>query len=162
MKIGFISFWLALMAFSMNAQISPHALGLRFSSSNGIQSVGVEVSYQKSLGEQNRIELDLGLSNGSLVDLFRLAGYYHWVKPLEQGFAWYLGPGGGLGIIDYNAPIGELQSDVFIILGGQVGIEYIFADIPLQLALDLRPEFFIGSLNDNVDVDLGFSVRYLF
>lgn len=147
----------------LSAQISPNALGLRFSGSDEVESVGVEVSYQKALGDNNRLEADLGINNSSFIDLFRLAGFYHWVFPLEQGFSWYVGPGAGIGIIDYDAPVFvERDSDVFLILGGQAGIEYSFDQIPLQLSLDLRPEIFVGSIGDDLDIDLGVSFRYLF
>ena len=154
---------LLLTGVAVSAQHPSNSLGLRFSGSDEIQSVGVEVSYQHALAEARRLEADLGISNSAFADLFRLAGFYHWIWPLESGFYWYAGPGGGIGLLDYDVPIiDQPESDVFLILGGQVGIEYIFESIPLQLSLDLRPEFFIGSLDDDLDVDLGFSVRYIF
>ena len=154
-----------LLLGSMTAvgQIAPHAAGLRFSSSDEIESVGVELSYQMGMGSANRLEIDLGWNENSFIDLFRLAGFYQWVFPIEQGFQWYVGAGGGLGLLDYdNRVVFRDDSDVFLIVGGQAGIEYSFVEVPLQLSLDLRPEAFIGDVSDNLDIDLGFSVRYQF
>ena len=135
---------------------------MRLSSSDEIESLAAEISYQRGLSAVNRVELDMGWASGSFIDLFRFAGFFHWVFPLEHGFAWYVGPGAGVGILDYDLPIFEKDSDVFLILGGQGGLQYIFEDIPLQLSLDLRPEFFAGNANDDVDIDLGLSIRYIF
>lgn len=163
MNIRIIGVLLILFSISSSAQMAKNALGLRFSGSSEIQSVGVEVSYQQNFSDLNRIEADLGFTNSTAVDVFRLAAFYHWVYPLEEGFRWYVGPGGGIGAIDYNTPApSESNSSVFLILGGQGGIEYVFDEIPLQLSLDLRPEFFIGNLDDNLGIDLGLSARYLF
>lgn len=49
------------VGFQSQAQsISEHALGLRFGGNNGY---GAEVSYQHALGENNRLEIDLGWRN---------------------------------------------------------------------------------------------------
>jgi hypothetical protein len=47
------------LAFSAQAQtISKNALGLRLGDSGGF---GTEITYQRGLGDNNRLELDLGL-----------------------------------------------------------------------------------------------------
>ena len=51
-----------------NAQtISENAIGLRLGDSDGM---GAEVSYQRALGDANRLELDLGWRNGNVYDSF--------------------------------------------------------------------------------------------
>ena len=62
MKKLFISaVMLVGLAFSANAQeISKNALGLRLGDNDGF---GGEISYQRGLGGNNRLELDLGWRN---------------------------------------------------------------------------------------------------
>mgnify|MGYP001586981538 FL=1 len=56
----------------VNAQdIADNAIGLRLGDSDGF---GTEVSYQRALGENNRLEVDLGWRSGKNYDGFKLAG----------------------------------------------------------------------------------------
>lgn len=162
MNSFFFVLFLSILSFSVKAQIDRNVLGMRLSSSDEIESLAAEISYQTGLGDINRVEMDLGWGSGSFIDLFRFAAFFHWVYPLDKGFGWYLGPGLGVGFLDYDLPVIKDDNEVFLILGGQAGLQYIFDDIPLQLSLDLRPEFFAGNTNDDVDVDLGLSIRYIF
>ncbi len=149
----------------MNAQdISDNAIGLRLGDSDGF---GAEVSYQRALGSDNRLELDLGIRNGKHYDGFKLAGIYQWVWNIDGGFNWYAGPGAGLASYsyDYNdKKFRDDDSETFVFIAGQVGIEYNF-DIPLMLSLDFRPEFGFGNDvfdNDDLDFDIALGIRYQF
>ena len=80
---------------AINAQdINDNSIGLRFGGGNG--SAG-EISYQKALGSNNRLEIDLGLAN-DFTD-FKATGLYQWVWNLEDRFNWYTGFGGGLVVV---------------------------------------------------------------
>ncbi|WP_396637724.1 hypothetical protein [Maribacter sp. R77961] len=155
--------FLFLFTISMNAQeISDHALGLRLGDSDGF---GAEISYQKSIGRTNRVEFDLGWRDSRNFSAFKLAGLYQWVRPIEGGFNWYYGVGGGLGSVDFS-PVPGLNDDggLFVFAAGDIGIEYHF-DIPLLLSLDFRPEVGVVGYNgfsDNFDFDIGLGIRYLF
>ena len=72
-------------------QIADNAIGLRFGGGNG---VGGEISYQKALGENNRLEVNLGLANE--FTNFKATGLYEWVWNIEEQFNWYAGFGGGI------------------------------------------------------------------
>jgi len=153
--VGFVSF--------TNAQeIADNAIGLRLGDSDGL---GPGINYQRALGDNNRLELDLGWRDGSDYNAFKLAGLYQWVWNLDGNFNWYAGAGGGIGSVSVeNAPAGIDDSDTFIFAAGDVGIEYNF-DIPLLLSLDFRPE--IGFGNDDfdtndLDFDIALSIRYQF
>jgi hypothetical protein len=63
MKKIFLTVAIALGGFAlMNAQeISKNAIGLRLGDSDGF---GAEVSYQRAVGDDNRLEFDLGLRDG--------------------------------------------------------------------------------------------------
>ncbi|WP_431134312.1 hypothetical protein [Psychroserpens mesophilus] len=153
--IAFIGF----TAFSNAQDISDNAIGIRLGDSDGF---GAEISYQRALGDNNRLELDLGLRSGSNYDGFKLAGLYQWVWQLDGNFNWYAGAGGGLGSYSFdNVPNGFDDSETFLFLAGDIGIEYNF-DIPLQLSIDARPEFGFGDYRDDLDFDIALAVRYRF
>ncbi|WP_299009030.1 hypothetical protein [uncultured Tenacibaculum sp.] len=155
----FIGF-LTLSFFTANAQeIADNAIGLRLGDGDGF---GAEISYQRRLSDNNRLELDLGLRSGNGYDGFKLAGLYQWVWQLDGRFNWYAGVGGGLGSYSFDnpRPNGD-DSETFIFAAGDVGIEYNF-DIPLMLSLDVRPEFGFGDYRDDLDFDIALGIRYQF
>ena len=141
-----------------NAQsISDNAIGLRLGDSDGL---GAEISYQRALGDNNRLEVDLGWRDGNNFNAFKLTGLYQWVFPLDGAFNWFVGAGGGLASFDgKNVLDGESETAFFA--AGDIGIEYSF-DIPLMLALDFRPELGFGDFTDDLDFDIAFSIRYQF
>jgi hypothetical protein len=139
-------------------QISKNALGLRVGENNG---VGTEVSYQRALGDNNRLELDLGWRNTRKYDAIKLVGIYQWLWNIEGGFNWYAGVGAGLGS-DYD----EFDDDhdgLFALIAGDIGIEYNF-DFPLLLSLDLRPEITFSDYINRKDLgpDIALGIRYQF
>lgn len=141
----------------INAQsISDNAIGLRLGDSDGF---GAEVSYQRKLSSQNRLEFDLGWRTGNSYDGFKLAGLYQWVWQLDGNFNWYAGAGGGIGAYDIDEPVND--SETFFFIAGDIGIEYNF-DIPLLLSLDFRPEIGFGDFNDDLDFDIALGIRYQF
>lgn len=150
--IGFISL--------TNAQdISKNAIGLRIGDSDGF---GTEVSYQRALSEDNRLEVDLGWRSGRNYNGFKLAGLYQWVWHLDGDFNWYAGAGGGFGTYGYDSYNNKKDyNETFAFLAGDVGIEYSF-DFPLLLSLDFRPELGFGDSNNDLDFDIGLGVRYQF
>ncbi|WP_299335141.1 hypothetical protein [uncultured Psychroserpens sp.] len=152
---------LAFIGFStVYAQdISDNAIGIRLGDSDGF---GAEISYQRALGDNNRLELDLGLRSGNNYDGFKLTGIYQWVWNIDGGFNWYAGAGGGVGSYSFdNVPQGVDDSETFLFVAGDIGIEYNF-DIPLQLSLDARPELGFGDFRDDLDFDIALGIRYQF
>lgn len=142
-------------SFSAQAQsISKNALGLRLGDNDGF---GGEVSYQRYLKENNRLEFDLGWRSSNNIDAFKLVGLYQWVMPIENRFNWFVGVGAGLGSFDAG------QNDgTFALVAGDIGIEYNF-DFPLILSLDVRPELgFNDSYSDDLDLDIALGIRYQF
>lgn len=144
-------------------EIADNAIGLRIGDGNGF---GTEISYQRALGGNNRLELDLGIRNGNNFDGFQLTGLYQWVWNIDGGFNWYAGVGGGLASFSYDDDRfnnGD-DSETFIFAAGDIGIEYNF-DIPLMLSLDFRPEFGFGNDrfdNDGLNSDIALGIRYQF
>jgi hypothetical protein len=140
---------------SANAQeISKNALGLRLGDNDGF---GGEVSYQRHLGDNNRLEFDLGWRDSKNYDAFKLVGLYQWVMPIATNFNWYVGAGGGVGSFESKEVDGT-----FVLVAGDIGIEYNF-DFPLLLSLDFRPELgFNDDYSDDVDFDIALGIRYQF
>lgn len=148
---------ICVFAFGLNSQaqsIADHALGLRLGDNDGF---GTEISYQHGLSENNRLELDLGWRSNNNVDSFKLTGLYQWVWNIDQGFNWYVGAGGGIGSVDTEFT----DSEFFVLVAGDIGIEYDF-NIPLLLSLDFRPELGFSDYHDDVDFDIALGIRYQF
>jgi len=142
---------------SVNAQtISENAIGVRLGDSDGF---GAEVSYQRGLGENNRLEFDLGWRSGNSYDGFKLSGLYQWVMNIDGGFNWYVGAGGGVGSYSFDNDLTD--DETFIFAAGDIGIEYNF-DIPLLISLDFRPELGFGDFRNDVDFDIALGLRYQF
>ena len=152
MKKVVLAIFLAVSALLSMANAQSNALGLRFGIGDGTNA---EVSYQRNLSSDNRLEIDLGLDLGGS-ESFRVAAIYQWVwdlSGLADGFKWYVGPGAGAFFYKGGMSIGAV---------GNVGIEYNF-NIPLQLSLDFRPGwYFFEGGNDFGWGGVGLGVRYKF
>lgn len=158
-KLLLSSVMLLGLAFANAQDISKNAIGLRLGDNDGF---GGEISYQRGLSDNNRLEFDLGWRNSNHVDAFKLAGLYQWVWNIEGGFNWYAGVGGGLGSWSYDYK-GVDDSGTFVFAAGDIGIEYNF-DFPLQLSLDFRPEIYFNDdwREDNFGPDIALGIRYRF
>jgi hypothetical protein len=164
-KLFLSAFMLMGLAFSAQAQ-DRNALGLRLGDNDGF---GGEISYQRTLASDNRLELDLGWRDSKHYDAIKLVGLYQWVWNIDGGFNWYAGVGGGLGTWEFdnkNIPDwaeGDDDSGTFLLVAGDIGIEYNF-DFPLQLSLDIRPELYFGDdfREDNFGPDIALGIRFKF
>ena len=146
-----------ISCFSLHAQnISPNTIGIRLGDSDGL---GAEISYQRAIVNNTRIEAGLGWRNSENVDAFKLTGTYQWLWPIEGAFNWYVGGGGG--IVSWSHD--RLKEDgTTLFITGVIGVEYDF-DFPLLLSLDARPELgFDRKYSDNLDLDVAIGVRYKF
>ncbi|WP_299886679.1 hypothetical protein [uncultured Lacinutrix sp.] len=150
--------------FTISAQeISKNAIGLRLGDGNGF---GAEVSYQRAIKNNNRLEFDLGLRSGRNFNGVKLVGLYQWVWNIDGGFNWYAGAGAGAASFRYDD--GYFRDDfrrdyteTFILATGDIGVEYNF-EIPLLVSLDVRPEVSFGDSTYDLDFDVALSVRYQF
>lgn len=123
------------------AQIAPNALGGRFYGGGDFN--GAELSYQKSVSDRNRTEVDASFGFRHDNTRVALVGMYHWVWSLPGRFSWFAGPGATVSYDSYND-----NNYLNIGLGGQIGIEYNFRGIPLMVSLDARPIWdFLGDVN---------------
>ena len=164
-KFLFTTILLVGLAFSGQAQnLSKNALGLRLGDNDGY---GGEVSYQRALTSDTRLEFDLGWRNSKDYDAVKLATLHQWIWNIDGGFNWYAGVGGGIGswktgTYYINNVKYKGDSNTVLFAAGDIGIEYNF-DIPLQLSLDFRPEiYFSDSINDDFGPDVALGIRYKF
>jgi hypothetical protein len=164
-KISFCLFLLIGWIFSIQAQesISKNAIGVRFGNHYGLEA---EITYQRMLSSKNRLELDAGWSSSNNTEAFKLFGIYQWYWNLDKGLYWYTGGGGGFGTWNtddnYNNGYAD-DNGVFIVATGDIGVEYHFKGVPIQLSIDGRPEYVFNNYEKN---DFGFNVglgmRYKF
>lgn len=154
--IVFLFFALTFTVNSVAQNISEHAIGLRLGDNNGL---GTELSYQRALTDNHRLEFDFGWKNSKQSDGIKLTGLYQWVRQLDGNFNWFIGVGGGFASFKIEAAD---ETDSFIFASGNAGIEYNF-NIPLLLTLDVRPEIGFGDeLYDHNDLsfDIALGIRY--
>lgn len=160
-KFLFTILFIAGAFVAAKAQINhQHAIGLRLGDN---ADLGTEISYQYTLTPATRLEADLGVRSGNDWTSWTITGLHQWVWNLDKGFNWYAGVGGGIGSWSYRSNYTNYgDSGVFLTIAGTAGIEYNF-DIPLQVAIDTRPEIgFINQRGNNLNLDLALSVRYCF
>ena len=160
-KLILCTFMLLGLAFSTQAQdISKNALGLRLGDNDGF---GGEISYQRGLSSDTRLEVDLGWRNSNHVDAIKLTGLHQWVWNIDGGFNWYAGVGGGLSSWSVEEKYGDANGTA-LFAAGDIGIEYNF-DVPIQLSLDFRPELYFNSddfREDSFGPDIALGIRYRF
>lgn len=153
-KIGLIFLLTLSFSFVVNAQVEPHAIGVRLGGGN--YGGGFEASYQHGLGDANRLEFDLGINSHKNSSYFSLAGTYQWVWELGEGFNWYAGPGAQFIGVKNASAIG---------VGGQIGVEYNFnvaLETPLQISIDTRPMINFASGNNDLGWGAALGIRYTF
>ena len=164
-KIILSAFLLIGLAFNAQSQnISKNALGLRIGDNDGF---GGEISYQRGFSKNNRLELDLGWRNSKDVNATKLVVMYQWVWGIDKGFNWYAGIGGGIGSWSYDVG-GASDTGTIVLAAADLGIEYNFAEAPIQLSLDLRPELYFNDNRKDFDnyhslgPDIALGIRYRF
>lgn len=140
--------------------MSKNAIGMKFTTS---RIAGGEITYQRALSSENRLELNLGFANSRHFSAVKITGLYEWVFPIQHGFHWYVGAGGSLGSWSYKN--GSYKDDGAIVaLSGIGGIEYHLKPAPFQFFLDLKPNIYITEYHDynNINLELGIGARYKF
>jgi hypothetical protein len=150
-KLFFLFAFLGAVLFSnaIQAQEYNSAIGLR-------AGYPYAVTYKKFLGGSNAFEGIVGFGLGSGSPLY-IQGLYQIHKPFPDvdGLMWYYG--GGAGILLSSSNLG-------INVSGNIGLDYKFADIPLNLSLDWIPGFYFGkyrAFNNNFGAGVGgLAIRY--
>lgn len=133
------------------ASAQPRALGLR-------GGIATDISYQHGLGN-NFLEFDLGWDTFS-TGLDIAVAYDFSIVPLGP-LGFYAGPAIDLFTSINNGGNWRLGLGV----GAQIGLEYFFEQIPLQLSLDWRPMINVLVPNDYIRFSMygaALGIRYVF
>lgn len=142
-------------AATASAQDYKTALGVRLSSSQAM--VNNSITLKHFLSEKTAIEAMLSLGDplavGALVEIH---------KPFAtSGLQWFYGAGGYLGFVKtYNPNLDKNDTDVNLGAQGILGLDYKFANLPLNLSLDWKPELNIVTDINFEPAAVGFSARF--
>jgi hypothetical protein len=168
-KLFYCAFYVAIISFAVKAEMNPNAIGLRFGYFNATGGFA-EVSYQRFLGDlsedkiwSERVEVDLGTKSLSV------SGQFH--RIVSESINFYLGIGTFLG---WN----RKDESAYWGLGGPIGVEYKFDNLPVTMSLDFRPMYNLfnylfreieeeeDATNTNITnpfvYGIGLGVRYMF
>jgi hypothetical protein len=124
-----------------------NAIGVRLGSS--VPAVKSGITY-KHFFSNKAVEGIVSFGDG-----LAICGLYEIHKPISatENLQWFYGFGGYLGINNSNNNAGA---------AGIVGLDYKFANIPLNLTLDWKPELNIVSKVGFEASGVGFSARFTF
>ncbi len=147
----------AIFAMSTMANAQIQDLGARI---GGGQGYGAELSAMWGLGG-NRLETDLGWGNHDHHSNLSLTGVYQWTGDIGSGFSWYAGFGARVAMWSWENGYHNGDTDIALALVGQAGIEYNFS-FPLQLTLDIRPNFWLIPESSFHWGDIALGIRYRF
>lgn len=135
-----------------------HALGVRVGNAYGI-------TYKTFIQQDRALDFILNFKNNDNASHFRLTGLYEVHNPINDlpGLQWFYGGGATIGSINYKGNLGGSDDSDFIFsVDGVLGLDYKFADAPINLSLDWKPAI---ELTPNSEFDpegFGLSVRITF
>ncbi len=142
---------------TVSAQYYKTALGVRLSSSNAMQNNSI--SIKQFINERTAIEglLTFGdpLALGALIE-------FH--KPISaSGLTYFYGAGGYISFVKtVNVITQKTSTDPNIGAQGIIGLDYKFANVPLNLSLDWKPELNIVTDINFEPAAIGFTARFTF
>ncbi len=158
MKTQKVILFALLLSLPLGLFAQDKAIGLRLGAG---AYTGAEISYQTPfMGE--RLEANLGLAAGDGYSSAAVTAVYQWLFPIENGFNWYAGFGPGVAIGSYKNANGDFESKFNLGVAGNLGIEYNFDQVPLQLSLDTRPMFNLLYDSTGSLLYFGLGIRYKF
>lgn len=142
---------------TVSAQYYKTALGVRLSSSNAMQNNSI--SIKQFINETTAIEglLTFGdpLAFGALIE-------FH--KPISaSGLTYFYGAGGYIGFVKtVNVTTQKTSTEPNFGTQGIIGLDYKFANVPLNLSLDWKPELNIVPDINFEPAAIGFTARFTF
>lgn len=139
---------------SSKAQGYDNAIGGRFGAANGI-------TFKTTLGDNKMLDLIANFRSNNTYNYFRVTGLYEVYKPIANagGLNYYYGIGGSIGSVKYKP---YNSSDLYLSVDGVLGLDYKFADAPINVSLDWKPAI---ELTPDTDFDasgVGLSLRFTF
>lgn len=124
----------------------------------------LSVSYKHFVSESSAIEAFGGFRSYAGYGWFNVGALYQVHKPIAdvEGLNWYFGGGASVYFWNYdNDFIGSDASTSFGILGN-LGLDYKFANSPINVTLDWVPAFFVNGYGSGFGGGYGaLGVRYV-
>ncbi|MFN9499956.1 MAG: hypothetical protein ACK57K_01390 [Chryseotalea sp.] len=125
---------------------------------------GVGITFKQFLPNRNAVELVGHIWN----DGGRFSGMYqfHYNIKGAEGLKWYIGPEAHIAV--YNNHKNERfyfknwDSGTYLGVGGVIGFDYKFSEMPINISLDWQPSFEFGNDHGFIGAWGGFAVRYTF
>lgn len=141
-KLFFLFAFLGAVLFSnaIQAQEYNSAIGLRL-------GYPLSVSYKKFLNESNALELFAGFRGYTGYSWVNVGAAYQVHKPINgvDGLQWYFGGGASAFFFNYNNGFGGDAGAFGLGIMGNLGLDYKFANAPINVSADWMPTFFIGN-----------------
>lgn len=158
-KIMFFSLFIAAIGFTsaVSAQAYKTGIGVRLSSSQAM--INNSITLKHFLNERAAIEALF-----SFGDPLALGALYEIHKPLNtEGLQWFYGGGGYLAFVkSWNPNKQKNETDVNVGAQGVLGLDYKFVNLPLNIALDWKPELNLVSDINFEPAAIGFTARFTF
>ncbi len=154
-KSLFVTLLICLVAICHStAQNYDNALGLRL-------GWGFGVSFKHFISDEAALE-GIARFGGVYMSYTQITGLYQKHKPLDEvlpGLQWYIGGGGFIGLWGGDFTDRSLR----IGIAGNIGLDYAFEDIPLNISLDWIPSLALTGFGKGFGAESGgFAVRYIF
>lgn len=160
-RILFSVLIMAGFAVAAEAQSYTNAIGLRLGVPNS-------VSFKHFLNEKGAVEVFGGFRNyGSGIynyGWFNVGAMYQHHTPIAdvEGLQWYVGGGASAYFWHYDTGFAEAGSNTSIGIMACLGLDYKFADLPLNLSIDWVPVFFANGYGNGFSAGYGnISARYV-
>jgi hypothetical protein len=141
-----------------------------FSQSNYKSAIGlrlgspISVSYKQFISEPGAIEVFAGFRGYGSYSWFNVGGLYQYHKPFPnaEGLQWYFGGGAAAYFFNYDFDLpGEDDTNLSLAILLNLGLDYKFANAPVNLSLDWVPAIFIGGYLGGFGAGYGaLSARY--
>ncbi|MFN2440842.1 MAG: hypothetical protein ABR503_16675 [Chitinophagaceae bacterium] len=158
-KIALLFSMLFLLAIcnDLKAQDYQSAIGLRLGSP-------LAASYKFFISDQGAVELYLGFRSYSIGYTFLNPGVmyqHHFPISGIDGLYWYVGGGVSAFLYNYKDTFGPAGDGFGLGINGVLGLDYKFADAPINLSADWVPTFFISGYLGGFGAGYGaLSARY--
>ena len=125
------------------------------------------ISFKQFLNEKNAIEIYAGYRRwSSFISYMNAGALYQIHSPISavEGLKWYFGGGASVLIWNYDEIYGDDYGNFNVGVSGCLGLDYKFANAPVNLSVDWVPTFVIGdAFYNGFRGDAGaLSVRYTF
>lgn len=148
-----------MFALASNAQDYKSAIGLRLGSP-------LSVSYKTFISEKGAFEGVVGFRGYTGYSWINIGAYYQHHNPIGSvpGLSWYYGAGANVYFWSWdNSFVGDNSTSTTFGISGVLGLDYKFADIPLNLSADWIPTFFINGYGNGFSGGYGaLAARYTF